>query len=121
MYKDQTDFSEVKEWEVQDDLKEMKNGKAPGRSSITVDLLRERKKPLILTILLNACPQQVKFQRNRMLRISLLYKRGNMADLSNYGPIILLETTYKILSKVNTRRITSTLDHIKPGEQVDFR
>ena len=34
--RDQTDFSEVKEWEVQDALNEMKNGKAPGRSNITV-------------------------------------------------------------------------------------
>ena len=43
--RDQTDFKEVKEWEVLDALKEMKNGKAPGRSNITVDLLTEGKKP----------------------------------------------------------------------------
>ena len=35
--------------------------------------------------------------------------------------ISLLETTYKILSKVITRRITSTFYHIKPREQVDFK
>ena len=75
----------------------------------------------MLTILLNACPQQVEFQRNGMLHITLLYKEGNMADLSNQRPISLLETTCKILSKVITRRITSTLDHIKPREQADFR
>ena len=63
----------------------------------------QRERNLILTILLNACPQQVKFQWNGILHITLLYKRGNMADLSNYGPISLFETAYKILSKVITR------------------
>ena len=42
-------------------------------------------------------------------------------DLSHYGPNSLLGTTYQILSKVITRRITSTLDRIKPREQADFR
>ena len=54
---DQTEFSDVKDWEVQDALKEMNNGKAPGRSNITADLLKERKEPLIkaLTTLSNEC------------------------------------------------------------------
>ena len=46
---DQTDFLEVNDLKVQDDLKEMKNGMALSRSNIAVDLLKEGNELLINT------------------------------------------------------------------------
>ncbi|EYC33734.1 hypothetical protein Y032_0002g955 [Ancylostoma ceylanicum] len=53
----------------------------------------------------------------------LLYKNGNPTDVTNYRPISLLSTLYKVLMKILTRRLRNTIDKgsILPPEQAGFR
>ncbi|CAH2092926.1 unnamed protein product [Euphydryas editha] len=53
--------------------------------------------------------------------IILLYKKGNPNDISNYRPISLLPTIYKLFSSIINRRISETLEKRQPIEQAGFR
>ena len=50
-----------------------------------------------------------------------MHKKGNQEDLKNYGPISLLSVIYKLLTKIITKRLETTLDHAQPIEQAGFR
>ena len=49
--------------------------------------------------------------------VKLLFKKGDHRSLKNWRPISLLNTDYKILSKILTNRISNVLDKIVPIEQ----
>ena len=49
--------------------------------------------------------------------VKLLFKKGDHRSLKNWRPISLLNTDYKILSKILTNRISNVLDKIVPMEQ----
>ena len=51
----------------------------------------------------------------------LLFKKGDREQLSNYRPIALLTSTYKIFTKVLLNRLTKLLDEQQPPEQAGFR
>lgn len=53
--------------------------------------------------------------------IVLLYKKGDPKDISNYRPISLLPTIYKIFSAIINQRISTTLEESQPIEQAGFR
>jgi len=52
--------------------------------------------------------------------ITLIPKSGNHARLSNWRPITLLNSTYKILAKTLTGRVQAALPHIVRPNQTGF-
>lgn len=112
------------ESEIGEAIKSLKLSKSPGEDGITNDILKALIEPLTppITDLFN------KIIRNQVVPkdwdtaiISLLYKKGDPADIQNYRPISLLQTFYKLFTNVITRRITSILDSNQPREQAGFR
>lgn len=53
--------------------------------------------------------------------ITLLYKKGNPDDISNYRPISLLPSMYKLFSSSICYRINAQIDRNQPIEQAGFR
>jgi hypothetical protein len=53
--------------------------------------------------------------------VILLHKKGDKTLLSNYRPISLLNTMYKVFTKVITLRLANRLDCAQPREQAGFR
>ena len=53
--------------------------------------------------------------------VTLIFKKGDKAKLSNYRPISILDHTYKLFTKLVTIRLTQRLDHSQPVEQAGFR
>jgi hypothetical protein len=51
----------------------------------------------------------------------LLFKKGDTLDIGNYRPISLLCTTYKVLTRVLTKRIEEAVADKMPVEQAGFR
>ncbi|XP_026314709.1 uncharacterized protein LOC113226338 [Hyposmocoma kahamanoa] len=53
--------------------------------------------------------------------VTIIYKKGDIAKLSNYRPISLLCQIYKLFTKILTIWLTSELDEAQPIEQAGFR
>ena len=56
-----------------------------------------------------------KNQKNALIK--LLFKKGDHRELKNWRPVSLLNTDYKILSKILTNRTANVLPMIVPEEQ----
>ncbi|KAE9417249.1 hypothetical protein Angca_007589, partial [Angiostrongylus cantonensis] len=50
-----------------------------------------------------------------------LFKKGDLHDIGNYGPICSLSVVYKLFAPVVLSRINRTLDDAQPCEQAGFR
>ena len=106
--------------EIEEAIKGMKNEKSPGDDGIPKEfyhkffhLLKDE-----LTELYN----NIKFEKimpdsHKNATVKLLFKKGDHRSLKNWRPISLLNTDYKILSKILTNRISNVLDKIVPIEQ----
>lgn len=53
--------------------------------------------------------------------IILLYKKGDPDNISNYRPISLLPSLYKLFSSIIEKRIKETTEKFQPIEQAGFR
>ena len=106
--------------EIEEAIKGMKNEKSPGDDRIPKEfyhkffhLLKDE-----LTELYN----NTKFEKimpdlQKNATVKLLFKKDDHRSLKNWRPISLLNTDYKILSKILTNRISNVLDKIVPIEQ----
>ena len=54
-------------------------------------------------------------------QVILLYKKGDKTDLSNYRPISLLNSIYKVYTAIIQQRIADALDHHLQPTQYGFR
>ena len=50
-----------------------------------------------------------------------IYKKGNTSDLSNYRPISLLNTMYKLFASIVQNRLANGIDQHMHGTQYGFR
>ena len=53
--------------------------------------------------------------------VILLFKKGDIANIENYGPISLLSIFYKLLTTIILNRLTNKFDFYQPVEQAGFR
>ena len=98
----------------------MKNEKSPGEDGIPKEfydkyyhLLEENLSELYNNILLSM--EQPQSQKNALIKLP--FKKGDHRKLKNWRPVSLLNTDYKILSKILTNRIYTVLPMIVPEEQ----
>ena len=121
---DNSEIPDITVKEVEFALRHMKRGKAPGKDGITTDLLQFGGETLYegLAELFNQCIREKRIPKHFSLGIvTLLYKKGDRQDLSNYRPITLLPSMYKLFTKILTNRLTKSLDENQPREQAGFR
>ncbi|KAK0417715.1 hypothetical protein QR680_013167 [Steinernema hermaphroditum] len=86
--------------EVEEALKTMRNGTAPGIDKITVEMLKTGKDILVprLTKMFNDCLRSCSIpQKMADSSTILLHKKGDPLELKNYRPISLLSAIYKLL------------------------
>ena len=98
----------------------MKNEKSPGEDGIPKEfyekyyhLIEDELCYLYNNILIDK--EQPSSQKNALVK--LLFKNGDHHELKNWRPVSLLNTDYKILSKILTNRIANVLPMIVPEEQ----
>ena len=63
------------------------------------------------------CCQRSNHSHKKNALVKLLFKKGDHRELKNWRPVSLLNTDYKILSKILTNRISTVLSMIVPEEQ----
>lgn len=110
--------------EIQKSIHKLKKDKSPGPDNIkneSIDMM----KPVIavpLTKIFNKIleeKEQIPMQWTEA-HISLLYKKGDPHDISNYRPISLMSNIYKKFSTTLLQRLTPILDNKQPTEQAGF-
>ena len=110
--------------DVQQAMRNLRNGKAVGRDRITVEILKacgdETYKAL--ADLFTPCLKERNISTLwKNPKITILHKEGDQKDLKNYRLISLLWTTYKLLTKIITKQLETALDHTQVTEQAGFR
>ena len=106
--------------EIEEAIKGMKNEKSPGDDGIPKEF--DHKFFHLLKDELTELYNNIKFEKimpdsQKNATVKLLFKKGDHRSLRNWRPISLLNTDYKILSKILTNRISNVLDKIVPIEQ----
>ena len=110
--------------EVQNVIKSMAKNKTPGTDGFQIDLyivFRNRLKEFYMSTIDYALDQKILHQLARRGLITLLPKnKRDLRFIKNWRPIILLNTDYKILSKVLANRVKKTLDKLVNKDQTGF-
>lgn len=101
--------------EAQKAIQKMKNNKSPGPDGLTKefyetfwDIIGED----LTEVLNNSFLRGSLPQSSRTAEITLIFKKGDPANIKNWRPISLLNVDYKTCSKVLTERIKPLLAHI---------
>lgn len=118
------ELPEISTQELEQALKNMKNGKTPGQDKITAEMVKIGGHSLqkAVLLLLNKCLQEGMIPDAWTdAEVVILFKKGDAAEVENYRPISLLSTLYKLLSKIVTSRLSNKLDFYQPVEQAGFR
>ena len=101
----------------------MPSGKSPGVDGIPIELYRKFKDYFIpiLTELFSACMRTRSTPGDFSLGLMIsLYKKGDPHQVSNYRPITLLNTDYRLFAKILSRRLVNPLARIISPEQTAF-
>jgi hypothetical protein len=118
------EFAPILECEVREVLRHIRTSGAPGKDGVTAEALRVGADALVapLTRLFNECVRQTSVPITLSdAKTILLYKKGDPTEISNYRPISLLSTIYKILTKLLLCRILNSLEAAETPEQAGFR
>ena len=104
-------------------LKALSKKKTPGPDGIPNEAwmaLRGAKKELL--DFLNRCWDEESFPAKwREAEVVAIFKKGSAVDPANYRPISLLQTAYKIMGKILTRRLETGLEGKLRETQFGFR
>ncbi len=112
--------SDIKLEEILKALTSLKNGKVPGIDGLTKEFYSvfwEDIGPQLLELFTFICTSGIMGGSMREGVISLLYKKGDARKISNYRPLTMLCTDYKIFSKILTNRLVTALSFIIGPDQ----
>ncbi len=108
---------------IQIAINALPKGKAPGNDGLPMEFFHEcveETEPILLQALIAMlCTGRASASINKGL-ITLIPKARDRAKLSNWRPITLLGSTYKVLAKILTGRIKVALTHITKPNQMGF-
>lgn len=110
--------------ELEAALQKTKNRKAPGQDNINPELLKFAHIEVKLRFLqlLNKCWRTKTIPDSwKIAKITPIFKKGDRSNCENYRGISLLNTAYKIYSKIVTARLNKIAENILMEEQTGFR
>lgn len=106
----------IEKEEIEEAIMQLNNGKSPGKDGLPNEFYKVFRK--VLTPILKDVYDEIfkKEETSYFMGIGLvklIYKRkGDIADLKNYRPITMLNTDFKILSKILANRLKKILPNI---------
>lgn len=118
------EIPEITSSEISAAMKEMKNNKSADEDGIAIETIKEGGTTIlkVLRTLFNKCLEEGKTPSKwDNASIILLYKKGDITNLSNYRSISLLSHIYKLFTKILTKRLSNKMDQYQPREQAGFR
>ncbi|KAI5722002.1 hypothetical protein M8J76_002173 [Diaphorina citri] len=124
---DRAEFNDnfsIMEAEVEKAIGEIKKEKAAGDDGITNELIIYGKESIIpkLTKIFNRILYECEIPKQwKISKIILIFKKGSREDISNYRPISLSSTIYKVFVKIIQQRLRKKIEEHQPPEQAGFR
>ena len=113
----------ITEKEVRKAIRSMANGKAPGPDGLHAEFFKEHEH-LLVSKLTDVFNEMHKYghlaDTMREGNIILLFKKKDPRDIRNYRPITLLNTDYKILTKILVARLKSIINSFVSSPQTGF-
>lgn len=116
--------STIDEAEVMNGIKSLKIDKCPGPDKITNEAIKSGymylTKPLtrLFNMILSCKITPRQWSESEII---LLYKKGDPNDISNYRPISLLPSLYKLFSCIIEKKIKESIEKFQSIEQAGFR
>ena len=114
-------FSRIEVSEVNNTLKWLRNGKAPGPDGVwneMIKLFRTRKRDFryelaeILAVLFNRIIDTGKFPtRWKQCSIVPAYKKGNTSEIGNFRPICLLSGISKVFTRLINAKVSKAAEN----------
>ena len=111
---------EITTQEIHLAIKDMENDKSPGDDGLPKEFYEENIQtllPILKEVLNFTFQQNIQPLSQKNAIIKLIYKKNNPNFLKNWRPISLLNTDYKILTKILTQRLSAYMNQIIPHEQ----
>lgn len=114
----------VDEKEVIKHISKLRPHKSPGPDGIQNEALKAGaillSRPLMYLFnkVLNIGQVPIQWKRSDII---LIYKKGDPQDISNYRPISLLSSVYKLFTSILQSRLSPQIDNYQPVEQAGFR
>lgn len=115
---------EIKQEEIEDAIKWLKNGKAPGIDKITPEMIKnmgEEGRQLFLKICNKAWYEKTVPRDWEVALILPIHKKGDPKQCSNYRGISLLCTSMKVYEKILDNRLRKEIDSQLNEAQSGFR
>ena len=106
---------EIVEDDIEKAISQMVSNKSPGSDGLTSNFYKALSgvlKPILLRVFKEMERQQRVPESMTLGLITLIFKKGDKSDLTNYRPITLLNNDYKILMKIFANRIKEVLHTI---------
>ena len=106
--------------EAKSALQGMTNNKSPGPDGLTVEFYKTHFNVLgdaIVSMLNEVVSENEMATSQKEALISCIFKKGDKCDISNWRPISLLNTDYKILTKIIANRLKPVLATIISEDQ----
>ena len=113
----------LKDWECRNAILNMKINKSPGSDGLPVEFYITFWDDIksILMNSLNAAYHKGELSPSQKRGIlTLLYKKGDKSELSNWRPISLLNTDYKILAHVLANRLKKVINNLISNDQTGY-
>ena len=110
--------------EIEDAIKSLKNGKAPGADGIPSEVYKYGGPRVVQTLhsFFKTCWDEAELPQDfKDAKIVTIFKKGDRSQCGNYRGISLLLTAGKILAKVLLSRLQQAANKILPESQCGFR
>ena len=110
--------------ELLEEIKKSKNRKAPGMNGINTELIKYAGILFHLRLLhfYNMCWKTSQIPKEwRQAKVISIFKKGKRTNPNNYRGISLLDTAYKIYTRILNERLKIIADHLISEEQMGFR
>lgn len=108
--------SNITEMEIETAIDQLRNGKSPGIDGLPNEFYKVFKNilcPILHEIYINVLKKGELTQSMKKGVVKIIYKKkGDKGDLKNYRPLSMLNTDYKILTKVLANRLKKVVPNI---------
>ena len=112
--------AKISKQEILEAITSMANGKSPGSDGLPPEFYKTFSHLLVddlLEVYGDIFSNERMSPTQRLGLIALLYKKGDRTEFKNWRPIFLLNTDYKILAKIFSKRLSKVLATIVDHEQ----